>query len=326
MTGGAGYIGAHIVQLLEARGDSVVIVDDLVSGNPARIESTPIIRFDLARDAAVDSLTRALQEREIDAVIHLAARKQVGESVERPAWYFQQNIASLANVLMAMERAGVRRLVFSSSAAVYAPTADPLTELSPTSPMNPYGDTKLIGERLISAAAVSANIAGRTFHASSLRYFNVAGAGSPELGDNSASNLVPMVFGRLDAGEPPQIFGEDYDTADGTCVRDYVHVVDVAEAHLATLDALGRLGHGHHIFNIGTGVGLSVREMITAILRVAGSSLNAEVVGRRLGDAPSAVASTDNIREIVGWHSRLGLSDIVESAWESHRLLARNSA
>jgi len=323
VTGGAGYIGAHVVRLLEARGDSVVIVDDLVSGDRTRIGTAPLIQFDLASDAAVDALTRGLGEHEVDAVIHLAARKQVGESVERPAWYFQQNIASLANVLMAMDGAAVQRLVFSSSAAVYASADRALTESDPTAPVNPYGDTKLIGERLIASAAVAAGIAGKSLRASSLRYFNVAGAGSPELGDNSASNLVPMVFERLDAGEPPQIFGDDYETADGTCVRDYVHVLDVAEAHLATLDALDRLGHGHHVFNIGTGVGLSVREMITAILRVAGSPLGAEVVGRRLGDAPAVVASIDKIREAVGWHSRLGLSDIVESAWESHRVLTR---
>lgn len=294
----------------------MIVVDDLVTGLARRLAGVPVVQVDLAETAGRDTVAAALKEYRVDAVIHLAARKQVGESLERPAWYYQQNVASLANVVMAMEQVGVARLVFSSSAAVYAPTHGAVTEDHPVGPENPYGDTKLVGERMLSASAAAFGLT-----AASLRYFNVAGAGAPELGDTAALNLVPMVFERLDAGESPRVFGDDYETPDGTCVRDFVHVLDVAEAHLATLDAIDSLKPGHHIFNIGTGVGVSVREMVDMILRVSGSKSHALVEPRRPGDAASVVASVQRIRELVGWQSRLGLADIVESAWASHELL-----
>ncbi|MFF1571825.1 UDP-glucose 4-epimerase GalE [Leifsonia sp. NPDC058292] len=314
VTGGAGYIGAHVVRLLQERGDDVVIADDLVTGDVRRVPGVEVLTVDLASLDAIDVLSAGLREQRIDAVLHFAARKQVGESVERPAWYYQQNVGGLANLLIAMENAGVARLVFSSSAAVYGSASGAaITEDAQTVPVNPYGGTKLVGEQLVADA-------GRAFGLSavSLRYFNVAGTGAIELADRARLNLVPMVFERIDQGLPPLIFGDDYDTPDGTCVRDYVHVLDVAEAHLAAIDhTVGGRGD-HEVFNIGTGEGTSVRQMVDAILELAGSSLEPEVVERRAGDAAVVVASASKIEAELGWRAAHGLDEIVGSAWRAH--------
>jgi UDP-glucose 4-epimerase len=321
VTGGAGYIGAHVVRLLQQRGDEVVVVDDLATGNADRIDGATIIQLDLTTDRAVAILEASLRAHNVDAVVHFAARKQVAESVERPAWYYQQNIGAVANVLMAMRSEGVSRLVFSSSAAVYGKASSSgesgvgggrLDEESPTHPISPYGETKLVGEWLVSSAARADGLS-----AASLRYFNVAGAGWPELGDTAVLNLVPMVFQQLERRRAPVIFGDDYDTPDGTCIRDYVHVLDVAEAHLATLDRLG--APGHRVYNLGTGVGSSVREVIDEILRISHRDLQPRVAARRSGDAARVVASVDRIYAEVGWQARLGMEEIVTSAWEAHQ-------
>lgn len=317
VTGGTGYIGAHVVRLLQQRGDRVVVADDVVTGDASRIGDAPLVRLNLATDGAPTALEQTLREHEIDSVIHLAARKQVGESVERAAWYYQQNVGGLANLLLAMEASDVGRLVFSSSAAVYGPSDGPITEDGETRPVNPYGETKLVGEMLTRAATVALGL-----QSASLRYFNVAGAGWPELGDPAALNLVPMVFERLDAGEAPVIFGDDYNTPDGTCVRDYVHVMDVAEAHLAVLDWLATTEPGHHLFNIGTGRGVSVRQMVNAVITETGLSSTPVVESRRPGDPDSVVASVARIRETLGWSSTRDLDDMVRSAWEAHRFSA----
>lgn len=311
VTGGSGYIGAHTALALADRGDHVVVVDDLVTGSAARISGLPVVRIDLAGDAAVGTLTEVLREHEIEAVIHFAARKQVGESMARPAWYYEQNVGGLAHLLLAMEEAGTSGLVFSSSAAVYGDVEGAVGEAHPARPVSPYGATKLAGEQLVAAAC-----AAWPLRAASLRYFNVGGAGSPELGDTGAMNLVPMVMERVEAGLPPRIFGDDYATPDGTCVRDYVHVTDVAEAHLAVLDALEP---GHTVLNIGTGRGTSVREMVDAIAATTGLDLPAVVEPRRPGDPDSVVADVSALRAATGWSARLGLDDIVRSAWESRQ-------
>jgi UDP-glucose 4-epimerase len=317
VTGGAGDIGSHVVWQLRARGDEVTVVDDFVTGVAERIGDTPSHRLSLEDDASVDALGRLMAGH--DAVIHFAARKRVDESVRRPAWYYQQNVGSLANVLLAMETAGVPTIVFSSSAAVYgASEGEHLVETTPTIPINPYGRTKLIGEQMLAEASAAAG-----FKAASLRYFNVAGAGRPELGDTAVLNLVPMVFERIDRGLPPLIFGDDYPTPDGTCIRDYIHVSDLADAHLAALDLLAASSvPGHEVFNIGTGGGSSVREMVDAILAVAGVDLVPEVRPRRAGDPAVVVADPGTAAAVMGWQAQLGLTDIVESAWAAHGLLA----
>ncbi len=314
ITGGAGYIGSHVVRLLRDRGDTVVVVDDLSTGFAERVGGTRLVRLDLASDTAPAILEAVLREEQVDAVLHFAARKQVHESVKRPAWYYAQNVGSLANLLLAMESAGVSELVFSSSAAVYgAVEGDAVAESAPTHPVNPYGRTKLIGEQLIDDAATGSGLS-----AVSLRYFNVGGAGWPDLADRAILNLVPMVFERIDAGLPPVIFGDDYPTVDGTCVRDYVHVLDLADAHVEALDHLAGGGRGHQVFNIGTGEGTSVRAMIDEILAVAGSDLVPEVRERRQGDPASVVASPALIAEKLGWRAERGLDEIVRSAWDAH--------
>lgn len=315
ITGGAGYIGSHVLRLLVSRGDDVVVVDDLSSGIRKRIGDAPLFRVDLAGSDAPDRMEGILRREKIDAVVHFAARKQVAESVSRPAWYYQQNIGSLANVLLGMERAGVTRLVFSSSAAVYGEVAGAAAvgETHATKPVSPYGETKLVGEQLLSDAASAFGLG-----AVSLRYFNVSGAGWSDLGDDAVLNLVPMVFERIDAGLPPLIFGDDYPTPDGTCVRDYVHVLDLAEAHLAALDHVMDGGVGHEIFNVGTGQGTSVKSMVDTILNVAGSELRPKIMPRRAGDAPFVVASPARIAERLGWSATRRLGDIAASSWEAH--------
>jgi UDP-glucose 4-epimerase len=301
--------------LLLERGDEVVVADDLVSGIRDRVPGVPLLQLDLAEAGAAETLASAMVQHDVDSVIHLAARKAVGESVARPVWYYRQNVAGLAAVLQAMESASVSRLVFSSSAAVYGHATGVVTETTPAVPANPYGSTKLVGEWLISDTVRATQL-----RAISLRYFNVAGAGWPELGDRAVANLVPMVFERIDAGESPLIFGGDFDTTDGTCVRDYVHVLDLAEAHLAALDHIDDLEHAHRVYNVGTGTGTSVHEMVAAILKAAQSDLVPAVVARRAGDPAELVAGVDRIQAELGWSARFGLDGIVRSAWEAHEV------
>jgi UDP-glucose 4-epimerase len=313
VTGGAGYIGSHVVAALRERGDDVLVVDDLSAGRVDRIPGVRVERLDLA-DADVSSdLARLLRDAGVDGVIHLAARKRVDESVDRPLWYHEQNVGGTLSVLRAATAAGIGRVVFSSTAAVYASSDTPVTESSPTVPANPYGETKLAGEWMLRAHAETGALRGI-----SLRYFNVAGAATAELADSAGGNVVPMVLDRIDAGEAPRIFGDDYPTHDGTCVRDYIHVADVASAHLAALDSLGA-GPAHRVYNIGTGSGTSVRELVAALLEVSGSSLEPIVEPRRPGDPAVVVADAALIRSELGWSPRHDLDDIVESAWRTRR-------
>ncbi|MDO5700766.1 MAG: UDP-glucose 4-epimerase GalE [Bowdeniella nasicola] len=316
VAGGAGYIGAHVVSLLRKRGEQVVIVDDFSTSTRDRVEGLDYVEMDLAGSNAEDRLTEIMTERKVDAVIHFAARKQVGESVEKPAWYYQQNVGGLANTLAAMERAGASTMIFSSSAAVYGmPDVASVPEDIQCRPINPYGETKLIGEWMMADCERAWGLAW-----AGLRYFNVAGAASPELGDPAILNLIPMVFDRLEHGKKPLIFGTDYPTADGTCVRDYIHVADLADAHLTALDALrGEQAPTSRVFNVGTGAGSSVREVVDMIGEVTGLDATPELAERRAGDPPKLIAEVTRIQRELGWRASRDLRDMVSSAWEAWR-------
>ncbi|WP_335982099.1 MULTISPECIES: UDP-glucose 4-epimerase GalE [Streptomycetaceae] len=310
ITGGAGYIGSHVVRELTAAGEGVVVLDDLSGGDPARLPADVPLERGSVLDPEV--LARVLREYAVDGIVHIAAKKQVGESVARPLYYYRENVEGLRTVLDAAAGAGVRRFVFSSSAAVYGPTdADLVTEQTPCAPMSPYGETKLAGEWLVAAAGRAHGIA-----TASLRYFNVAGAAAPELADTGVSNLVPMVFQRLAAKQPPLVFGDDYPTPDGTCVRDYVHVRDIASAHLAAARRLAADPDAALVLNIGTGTGVSVAEMVAVIGEVTGhTDLTPEVGPRRPGDPARVVASAEAITRELGWHARYDVREMVGSAW-----------
>jgi len=311
VTGGAGYIGSHVVRLLHQRGESVVVVDDLSSGLPERIGSSKLLKLNLASPNAVEVLAQTMRDHAVKSVIHLAAQKQVGVSVQEPERYYSENIGGMANLLTAMRQTGVDRLVFSSSAATYGmPDVDSVTEDAACNPINPYGETKLIGEWMSANASRAWGL-----RAANLRYFNVAGAGWPELADTAVMNLVPIVFAALKAGKDPVVFGDDYPTADGSCIRDYVHVHDLAEAHLSALDYLERDDRKFSTFNVGTGSGSSVFEVLSEVKRVTGIDFKIDLQARRAGDPPSLCANVSRIEEELGWTAKQGLSEIIESAW-----------
>ncbi len=313
VTGGAGYIGSHVVRLLHQRSEPVVVVDDLSSGLLDRIGSSQFVQLDLASPEATQVLAKTMREHKVTAVIHLAAKKQVGVSVQQPELYYEQNIGGMANLLAAMRETGVDRLVFSSSAATYGmPDVDSVTEESACSPINPYGETKLIGEWMTANATRAWGL-----RASNLRYFNVAGAGWPELADTAVMNLVPIVFAALRAGRTPVVFGDDYPTADGSCIRDYVHVHDLAEAHLSALDYLERDERKFATFNVGTGAGSSVFEVLNEVKRVTGIDFEIDIQPRRAGDPPSLCADVSRIEQELGWKAKQGLPEIIESAWSA---------
>lgn len=313
VAGGAGYIGAHVVRLLLERGEEVVVVDDLSYGTPERVKGASLVELDVASGQAPQTLAEVMDSHGVTAVIHFAARKQVGESVERPAWYYQQNVGGLANMLLAMETAGVKQMIFSSSAAVYGmPPVEVVPEDIDCRPINPYGETKLIGEWMMADAEKAWGLRW-----AGLRYFNVAGAGWNDLADPACLNLVPMVLDRLARGENPKIFGTDYPTDDGTCIRDYIHVKDLADAHIYALDALNRGVPAHRQFNVGTGLGTSVREIIDGLRAVSGWDFPVDELDRRAGDPPMLIGDPQSIAVDLGWKANYGVAEILQSAWDA---------
>ncbi|MGW5127434.1 UDP-glucose 4-epimerase GalE [Streptomyces sp. NPDC004069] len=310
ITGGAGYIGAHVVHAMTEAGERVVVYDDLSTGISARVpRDVPVV---VGSTLDGDRVARVLAEHDVTGVVHLAAKKQVGESVERPLHYYRENVEGLRVLLEAVTAAGVGAFVFSSSAAVYGmPDVNLVTEETPCVPMSPYGETKLAGEWLVRATGRATGLS-----TASLRYFNVAGAASPELADLGVSNLVPMVFEQLTEHAPPRIFGDDYPTPDGTCIRDYIHVADLAEAHVAAARALSSSPGRDLTLNIGRGEGVSVREMIDTINAVTGYDTPPTVTSRRPGDPARVVASADRVARELDWKARRDLHDMITSAWQ----------
>jgi UDP-glucose 4-epimerase len=308
VTGGAGYIGAHVVRALVSDGASVVVLDDLSTGDASRIDPAAAFVEGSVLDRGL--VRTALREHGVTGVVHIAAKKQVGESMADPLLYYRENVEGLIALLESCRAEGVDQFVFSSSAATYGlPDVDLVDEDTPGVPLSPYGESKLVGEWVLRACERAYGM-----RAMSLRYFNVAGAAAPELGDTGVFNLIPMVFERLQAGERPRVFGGDYPTPDGTCIRDYVHVADIADAHLAAARALEGGAPGA-TYNIGRGEGSSVLDVLRVVGEVTGLDATPEVVDRRPGDPARVVAKVDRIREGLGFTATHDLRSMVESAW-----------
>lgn len=315
VTGGAGYIGSHTVKLLLARGHEVTVYDNLSAGHRAAVPKETLVVGDL-KD--IDHLDHLLLVNRIEAVIHFAASASVGESTTNPSKYYQNNLLNSLNLLERVRRLGIGRFVFSSTCATYGvPATVPIAETEPQKPINPYGNTKLAFERMLAdyAAAYPIGFA-------SLRYFNAAGAAADgTLGEvhDPETHLIPLVI-QAAMGKRPhiEIYGTDYPTPDGTCIRDYIHVEDLAEAHLLALEAI-RPGKGL-AYNVGLGAGSSVREVIRAVEEVSGKNVPVKEGPRRAGDPPVLVAASDAIRRELGWAPKYPtLKTIVETAWRWHR-------
>jgi UDP-glucose 4-epimerase len=309
VTGGAGYIGAHVAAELLKSGYSIRIYDDFSNGLHRRVDG----KFrDIVDGDMLDRVKLLAALDGIDAVIHLAAKKAVEESVKDPLKYYENNVGGSLNLLGAMAAKGVKQLVYSSSAAVYSPNdKEAVLEDDPTAPLSPYGASKLLAEQLISSVGSAEQISNI-----SLRYFNVVGSNIAEFGDNSKDNLVPKVFLALKNGKRPQIYGSDYPTPDGTCIRDYIHVQDLALAHLAALKKV-ESGYISQVYNVGSGKGYSVKEMMDQISKSIGRDINPEVSQARAGDSPKLIASIDKIREQLGWSPKASLEEMIDSAWQA---------
>ena len=313
VTGGAGYIGSHVVRAFSEAGIQPVVLDDLSSGF---LDFVPG-EVTLVRGTLLDGglIMRAFEEHEITGVVHLAGFKYAGVSVQKPLHTYEQNVTGTSKLLAVMEDRGVDKMVFSSSAAVFGtPDTDLVTETTPTLPESPYGESKLIGEWLLRDQAK----ATRLSH-TSLRYFNVVGSGYPELYDASPHNLFPLVFEALLAGKTPRINGDDYATPDGTCVRDYIHVADLAAAHVAAAQRLEAGQPIERVYNLGSGEGVSVAQIMTAMAEVTGIAFEPEIAARRPGDPARIVASGDLAARDLDWKMRHTLTDMVRSAWDARK-------
>ena len=312
VTGGAGYIGAHVVRAMVQDGQRVVAFDDLSTGDSRRVKGAELVVGSVLHEHLVNNVLRA---HDITGVVHIAAKKQVGESVADPLLYWHENLSGLVTLLRACQARGVERFVFSSSAAIYGlPDVDLVSEDTRGVPLSPYGESKLVGEWVSAACGTAFGL--RTM---AMRYFNVAGAATPELGDPGVFNLVPLVFLALSKGERPRVFGADYPTPDGTCIRDYVHVADIADAHLAAARALDA-GAASATYNIGRGAGSSVLEVLRVIGEVTGLDPAYDVVARRPGDPARVVAAVDRIKDGLGFTAQQDLRSMVQSAWAGWQL------
>lgn len=314
VTGGAGYIGSHTTAHLRARGDYVVVLDSLELGFRQAVGDTPLVVGSTHDGKLVEQV---LGDYKLEAVIHFAAYKAAGESMENPAKYFHNNVSGSLRLLEAATKVGVRKVVFSSTASVYGtPERLPVRETDALHPENPYGESKRMVEQMLRWFDACHGL-----RSAILRYFNAAGA-APD-GNNGedprfVQNLIPVVM-KVAVGRAAsvRIFGNDYPTRDGTGIRDYVHVLDLADAHARALDFLARFDRSE-VFNLGTGVGASVLEVLDCARRVSGQAIPGELVGRRPGDPAAVYADHGKAREVLGWSPRYGLEDIIATAWRWH--------
>ena len=312
VTGGAGYIGSTTSLLLLDAGYDVLVVDDLSRGHRDNVDPQ---RLRVMNTLDTDALTALLKAEPCDAAIHFAAYIAVGESMKVPEDYFHNNVAGSLSLFTAMLRAGVKALVFSSTAAVYGmPSVIPIPEDSPYAAMNPYGESKVMVEKILGWFDLIHGL-----RSICLRYFNASGAEEQgRVGErhDPETHLIPLLFRAVQTGEPVTLFGDDYDTPDGTCIRDYIHVSDLAQAHILAVESLLEGGPSNR-FNVGTGSGYSVREVLLAVEEVTGRKVPFKMGPRREGDPPSLVADSRRLRQALGWSPRHSdLKNIVASAWK----------
>jgi UDP-glucose 4-epimerase len=314
VTGGAGYIGAHVARCLLEAGRAVTVLDDLSIGRPEFVSpDAQFVQGSVDDPQAVDRALRAADGTAVDGVVHLAGFKYAGVSVDRPLHTYRQNVTGTAVLLERMIENGVHAIVFSSSAGVYGtPDVELVTEQTPVAPESPYGESKLIGEWLIKDVARVTPL-----RHTSLRYFNVVGSGYPDVYDLSPHNLFPLVLKDLTSGRTPHVRGHDYPTRDGSCLRDYVHVQDVALAHVAAVAILERGGSLEPVYNLGSGQGVTVLEIMHAVAAVTGIEFQPELRERRPGDPAKVVASGELAARDLDWAPRHDLKDMVESAWQA---------
>jgi UDP-glucose 4-epimerase len=314
--GGAGYVGSHVAKVLDARGHRVTVLDNLSTGHEQAVRWGPLVRADLL-DAP--SLEAAFQGQHYDAVLHFCARSLVGESMSAPYDYYENNVVGTLNLLRVMRRHAVDRIVFSSTAAVFGdPVSALIDEDHPKAPINPYGASKLMVERILADAAQAYGL-----RSVCLRYFNAAGASAADgIGESHdpETHLIPNLLRALiNPAAPLKVFGQDYPTPDGTCVRDYVHVLDLADAHVRALDYMTDTP-GAHAFNLGNGTGFSVMQVIRAAEQVTGLPVPFEAAPRRAGDPPVLVAASQRAREVLGWAPTFtDIEAVLRSAWDWHR-------
>ncbi len=312
VTGGAGYIGSHTRYFLQKQGHSVLVVDNLSRGYRDAVPENLLRVIDIHE---TDKLARLLSEERIEAVIHFAAFMAVGESTQVPELYFANNVCGSLSLFEAMLRAGVKHVVFSSTAAAYGiPRRVPIPEDEPRAPINPYGESKVMVEKMLEWLDRY-----RGLRSIRLRYFNACGA-EPEAGlgerHDPETHLIPLVLRAIQTGIPVTLFGEDYPTPDGTCIRDYIHVSDLADAHIYAVEHLLEGGNSD-VFNVGTGSGQSVKEVVAAVERVTGKTVPRTVGPRREGDPPSLVADSTKLQAALGWRpKRADLDQIVKDAWQ----------
>ena len=313
MTGGAGFIGSHVCHALVRAGHHVTVLDDFSTGRESFVPATAELVEATLLDP--DGIAKAFSVERVDAVIHIAGYKFAGESVQLPLHTYEQNVVGMMNLLQSMRDHGCTRIIFSSSAAVYGDVeTEVIPESHPTRPANPYGESKLIGEWLLRDAGVAYGV-----RHSSLRYFNVVGSSEPGVFDTSPHSLFSLVFRALIEGRTPKIFGNDYPTLDGTCVRDYIPVGALAAAHVVAAERLVSGASLENAYNLGTGTGHSVASVMAMMSEVTGQPFEPEIVARRVGDPATVVASGDLAARDLEWNPNTDLRDMVASAWEAFR-------